>query len=155
MPEAGGSRRGSCHTEACAIQDCLANNGYDMSKCQDKVDKLKRCCSNGVMQESVHCAFLNSVPGTDSGESQSPDDQVSYAMVHCSTGSIAVYTIAASNCMKNHACRKVLGNCPRYGVTNAKLLWDAGVPITLWHTFRRQQEAEVICRCSLVVTVNS
>ena len=76
MPVAGSSNRGACHTEACAIQDCLANNNYDMGKCQDKVDKLKKCCSGNTMQESVHCAFLNSVPGTDSGASQSPDDQV-------------------------------------------------------------------------------
>lgn len=85
MPSAGSSNRGACHTEACAIQDCLANNNYDMNKCQDKVDKLKKCCSGSTMQESVHCAFLNSVPGTDSGASQSPDDQVLQLRTHCNT----------------------------------------------------------------------
>lgn len=75
MPVAGSSKRDACKSEACAIQDCLAKNDYDMSKCQDKVDKLKKCCKDSMM-ESVHCGMVDSRTDTDSGESQKPDDQV-------------------------------------------------------------------------------
>ena len=75
MPVAGSSKRDACKSEACAIQDCLAKNDYDMSKCQDKVDKLKKCCKDSMM-ESVHCGMVDSRTDTDSGASQKPDDQV-------------------------------------------------------------------------------
>ena len=75
MPVAGSSKRDACKSEACAIQDCLAKNGYDMNKCKDKVDKLKSCCSDNMM-ESVHCGMVDSRTDTDSGASQAPDDQV-------------------------------------------------------------------------------
>lgn len=79
MPTAGSSKRDACKTEACAIQDCLAQNSYDMNKCKDKVDKLKDCCSHNL-KESVHCGMVDSRTGTDSGESQKPDDQVGAAL---------------------------------------------------------------------------
>lgn len=75
MPVAGGSKRDACKSEACAIQDCLAKNDYNMSKCQDKVDKLKNCCKENL-KESVHCGMVDSRTDTDSGASQKPDDQV-------------------------------------------------------------------------------
>lgn len=78
MPVAGSSKRDACKTEACAIQDCLAKNDYDMNKCKDKVDKLKDCCSKNL-KESVHCGMVDSRTDTDSGDSQKPDDQVCFA----------------------------------------------------------------------------
>ena len=78
MPVAGSGKRDACKTEACAIQDCLAKNDYDMNNCKDKVDKLKKCCSNNL-KESVHCGMVDSRTDTDSGDSQKPDDQVHFA----------------------------------------------------------------------------
>ncbi len=77
MPVAGSSKRDACKTEACAIQDCLSKNDYDMNKCKDKVDRLKDCCSKNL-KESVHCGMLDSRTDTDSGDSQKPDDQVCF-----------------------------------------------------------------------------
>lgn len=76
MPVAGSGKRDACKSEACAIQDCLAQNDYNMSKCKDKVDKLKSCCKDNL-KESVHCGMVDSRTDTDSGASQKPDDQVS------------------------------------------------------------------------------
>ncbi len=64
MPVAGSSKRDACKTEACAIQDCLAQNSYDMNKCKSKVDKLKDCCSQNLKQ-SVHCGLVDSRTDTD------------------------------------------------------------------------------------------
>ena len=89
MPVAGGSKRDACKSEACAIQECLAQNDYNMSKCQSKVDKLKSCCKDNL-KESVHCGMVDSRTDTDSGESQKPDDQVSNAILQ----SIVAYTVA-------------------------------------------------------------
>ncbi|KAI1467454.1 DUF1903-domain-containing protein [Daldinia caldariorum] len=33
-----------CHPRACAIQDCLAKNGYDEAKCSRYIDALYECC---------------------------------------------------------------------------------------------------------------
>ncbi|KAE9581125.1 hypothetical protein CGMCC3_g3244 [Colletotrichum fructicola] len=33
-----------CHPRACAIQDCLAKNGYNEDKCQPVITALYECC---------------------------------------------------------------------------------------------------------------
>ncbi|PHZ16069.1 mature T-cell proliferation 1 neighbor protein-like protein [Rhizopus microsporus ATCC 52813] len=35
-----------CQKYACDIQDCLAKNNYQESKCQDLIDKLDKCCQD-------------------------------------------------------------------------------------------------------------
>ena len=86
---AGGSKRDACKSEACAIQDCLAKNDYNISKCQDKVDKLKNCCKDNL-KESVHCGMLDSSTDTDSGASQKPDDQVHNTIPLCTNVALVV-----------------------------------------------------------------
>eukprot|EP00891_Asterochloris_glomerata_P007224 jgi/Astpho2/7224/Aster-x1424 len=71
--EGTGGKRDACKGEACAIQTCLANEGYNMSKCQKQVDVLKKCCKDHQF-ESTHCGFV--APGEDSGESDKPGDTV-------------------------------------------------------------------------------
>ncbi|PVH74722.1 DUF1903-domain-containing protein [Cadophora sp. DSE1049] len=49
-----------CHSRACAIQDCLAKNSYNESKCRSQVDALYDCCNkfykrNGDDAKSVSC----------------------------------------------------------------------------------------------------
>ena len=94
MPVAAGSNRHACKSEACAIQECLANNDYNISKCQDKVDKLKKCCKDNL-KESVHCGMVDSSTDTDSGASQKPDDQVQTSTLRCTT-------VALSCCTKHN-----------------------------------------------------
>ena len=95
MPVAGSSKRDACKTEACAIQDCLAKNDYDMHKCKDKVDKLKDCCSKNL-KESVHCGMIDSEP-TQTLETVK-SQMIRYALpvqcliMLCSLASVIYYT---------------------------------------------------------------
>jgi len=104
MPVAGSGKRDACKSEACAIQDCLAQNDYNMSKCNDKVDKLKACCKDNL-KESVHCGMVDSRTDTDSGASQKPDDQVSNLLLLCCT-TPTCNTFAFSQCINLFLCQK-------------------------------------------------
>ena len=39
-----GSEKDACKTEACSIQTCLSQNGYDVSRCSHQIDRLRKCC---------------------------------------------------------------------------------------------------------------
>eukprot|EP00884_Botryococcus_braunii_P005297 jgi/Botrbrau1/14769/Bobra.0284s0003.1 len=76
MPVAGGSPdqdRDACKAEACKIQDCLAKNNYDVSRCQGVIKELQKCCERyqGV---SIHCGF--SEPGKKDSVGAAPNDQI-------------------------------------------------------------------------------
>ncbi|GAA5858744.1 hypothetical protein JCM8547_004968 [Rhodosporidiobolus lusitaniae] len=38
------SASGPCHPEACSIQGCLMNNGYQEDRCQSQIRALYKCC---------------------------------------------------------------------------------------------------------------
>lgn len=49
-----------CHPRACAIQDCLAKNNYNETKCKAQVEALYDCCNafyekNGDEGQTVSC----------------------------------------------------------------------------------------------------
>ncbi|VVT56129.1 uncharacterized protein SAPINGB_P004840 [Magnusiomyces paraingens] len=41
----------ACHSEACAIQNCLQRRGYDESKCTVYIDQLYACCASFYRQQ--------------------------------------------------------------------------------------------------------
>lgn len=50
----------ACKPFACAIQDCLQQNGYNESKCTKAIDALYACCKqfyqdNGPEAQSLCC----------------------------------------------------------------------------------------------------
>lgn len=49
-----------CRKEACRIQTCLQENGYQQEKCQDVINKLIKCCLEKTgAEEDIRCsAFL-------------------------------------------------------------------------------------------------
>ncbi|EEQ38630.1 putative tubulin-specific chaperone A [Clavispora lusitaniae] len=54
----------ACKPFACAIQDCLIENGYNESKCTKAIDNLYKCCKqfyeeNGPDAASVCCPKFN------------------------------------------------------------------------------------------------
>ncbi|KIN02054.1 hypothetical protein OIDMADRAFT_18795, partial [Oidiodendron maius Zn] len=53
-----------CQSRACAIQDCLAKNSYDETKCRSQVDALYECCNSfydkyGDNAQSASCPKPN------------------------------------------------------------------------------------------------
>lgn len=53
-----------CKSYACAIQDCLQQNGYNESKCTAAIDALYACCKqfyqeNGPEALSLCCPKFN------------------------------------------------------------------------------------------------
>lgn len=54
----------ACKPYACAIQNCLQNNGYNESKCTKVIDELYKCCrefyeKEGPDAQSVCCPKFN------------------------------------------------------------------------------------------------
>ncbi|OBA19947.1 Cx9C motif-containing protein 4, mitochondrial [Metschnikowia bicuspidata var. bicuspidata NRRL YB-4993] len=54
----------ACKPFACAIQDCLKQNGYNEARCTAAIDELYRCCKlfyedNGPEAKSVCCPKFN------------------------------------------------------------------------------------------------
>ena len=58
------SENNTCQTYACAIQDCLKENGYNESKCTSAINELYKCCREfyereGPDAQSVCCPKFN------------------------------------------------------------------------------------------------
>ena len=51
-------RRHLCQFEACAIQTCLKNNGFQESECVKEIEAMKECCRR-VEYKSYICDGFN------------------------------------------------------------------------------------------------
>ena len=51
-------RRHLCQFEACAIQTCLKNNGFQESECAKEIEAMKECCRS-VEYKSFICDGFN------------------------------------------------------------------------------------------------
>ncbi|KAK4636120.1 Cx9C motif-containing protein 4, mitochondrial [Fulvia fulva] len=63
-PKEGLKSYPACHSQACAIQDCIQKNDYKEEKCQKQVDALYACCNlfykeNGDGASTVSCPKAN------------------------------------------------------------------------------------------------
>ena len=62
-------RRHLCQFEACAIQTCLKNNGFQEGECAKEIEAMKECCRS-VEYKSYICdgfnpALVGDTPNTD------------------------------------------------------------------------------------------